>query len=138
VPIGRQQVSSALVTDTNTTGASAGHAVFMVSDNAVASANAASVDTALVVGFVGVVGPIGTGKILTSGNIPGAQFVPGLTLGAGDRVFLSLVDGVLTNTIAGLSSPNVMSEVGIVADAARYPVDGTASITFLPKTPVVL
>lgn len=138
MPIGRQTINTALVSNQDTSGVSVGNAVFMDADDVVASANAASVETALVVGFVGVSGPLGTGKILTSGNIQGARFVPGLSLEAGDRAFLSLVDGALTNTIAGMSYPNVLAEVGIVANASRYLVDGTASITFLPKTPVEL
>lgn len=124
--------------DLNTSASLLGHAVVMNTDTVVQDGNAGTFATSLVVGFVKVVGPLGVGKVQTIGIVEGVQFVSGLTLAAGNRVFLSLTNGHLTNTIAGMSTPNVMAEVGIVSDASQYLVDGTASIIFSTKVPVAL
>lgn len=127
-----------LLIDMDTSTSSVGHAVVVSSDDVVADSNASSITTARVIGFVRVVGPLGTGKVQTGGKVTGTKFVSGLTLAAGDRVFISATDGRLTNTIAGLTSPSVRMEVGVVANAAGYAVDQTAVVIFLPKEPVVL
>lgn len=130
--------SETLLIDMNTAASHVGHAVVVDSNDTAADSNAGSISTANVIGFVQVVGPLGTGKVQTGGKVLGAKFVSGLTLSAGDRVFISATGGKLTNTIVGLSSPSVRMDVGVVANAASYAIDQTAAIVFLPKEPVVL
>lgn len=130
--------TESLLIDMDTSASSVGHAVVVSSNDAVADSNASSVSTAQVIGFVRVVGTLGTGKVQIGGKVAGAKFIPGLTLSAGDRVFISATGGLLTNTIVGLVSPSVRMEVGVVANAATYAIDQTAVVVFLPKEPVVL
>lgn len=122
----------------DTTAAAVGEAVIISANSTTAKGSATAYATAFVVGFVSVVGALGVGRVQNTGLIQNVKFVSGLTLSAGDRVFLSLTSGKVTNSVTGLNSPNALAELGVVADTANYLVDNTASIVFLPKTPIEL
>jgi hypothetical protein len=92
-------------------------------NSVVARANATVASTAIAVGVYEGIG----GQITYGGGIADAKFIAGLTLAAGNRVYLSKTDGNFTNDTTGFSSGNVIMEVGVVSDASAY--NGTSALT---------
>jgi hypothetical protein len=69
-----------------------------------------------------------------------ANFIAGLTLAAGDPVYVSLTSGKLTNNVTGFAPGTVVTEVGIVDDASAYssPLFLTASVALSIKGTTIL
>jgi hypothetical protein len=110
--------------------------VARISGNGVASsANATVIGTARAVGIVHTVGGPGVGKVQPIASYATANFIAGLTLAAGDPVYVSLTSGKLTNNVTGFAPGTVVTEVGIVDDASAYssPLFLTASVALSIK-----
>jgi hypothetical protein len=112
-----------------------------VSGNGVAgAASGTAIANARTVGIVHTIGGPGLGKVQLSGLYPTANFIAGLTLTAGDPVYLSLTSGKLSNDVSAFAPGNVVAEIGIVADASPYvsPLFLTARLIVSIKTPSIL
>lgn len=115
--------------------------VARISGNGVASsANATVIGTARAVGIVHTVGGPGVGKVQPIASFAAANFIAGLTLAAGDPVYVSLTSGKLTNDVISFAPGTVVTEVGIVDDASAYssPLFLTASVSLSIKTSSIL
>jgi hypothetical protein len=97
--------------------------VYFSGNSVVARANATVASTAIATGVYEGVGS----QITYGGGISDAKFLAGLTLAAGNRVYLSKTDGNFTNDTTGYTSGNVIMEVGVVYDASAY--NGTSALT---------
>jgi hypothetical protein len=99
---------------------------------AVATADNAA---ARIVGFVvpsGGIANLATGLIATSdGELAQALFIAGLTVSAGDEVFLSLTAGRCTNDISGFTAGNIGQSIGIITNVQTYTGAGEALMQIL-------
>lgn len=112
---------------------SVGEAAYISGNNTLGQALADAIGTSRVAGIVGE-----SGSLVAFGVVD-AEFEAGLTLAAGDAVYLSKnTAGLLTN-VAPSAQTEVVAEVGLVLDASSYVgVDVTARILLQVKSPVVL
>jgi hypothetical protein len=100
---------------------SLGQATYISATNSVDKATGTA-DNALarVIGLAqAAIGAAATGKIVTEGAATGL-FVAGLTLAAGDEIFLSLTAGSLTNDVSAFVAGNVIQSVGYLKDPLTY------------------
>lgn len=94
--------------------------------------------------FAGIVVAIVGGKaeVRMSGVYEGASFAGGLTLRAGDPVFLSTVSGKLTNDVSAFTEGQIVAEVGVISRATlvdpQVPGVYSVDVVIQPKNIVVL
>ena len=119
----------------DTTASAIGNAVAFNGNLDTTNASGASFSLSKMAGIVKVIGTHGTGQVQVIGIADGCNFVAGLTLAAGDRVFLSTEAGHLTNEI---TDQDIQAEIGLVADASQYGIDQTASVLIQYKPLIFL
>jgi len=77
----------------------------------------------------------GEAQVQTDGVFKNAAFETGLTLAAGQPVYLSKTAGKLTNSVTNLGENEVVAEIGIIVNAAS---NVAADVLIQPKPIVVL
>ncbi len=99
-----------------TTGLSVGEVASISANNTVVQADATSgAGKDNIEGILNL-----AGEVQQSGKFVGAQFVTGLTLVVGDRIFLSKTLGALTNDVSGFSVGDTVYPLGRVRDTTGY------------------
>lgn len=115
---------------------SQGAAVYVSSANTVSAAVATAIGTSRVVGI-----PTATTDVVQVAGIADATFISGLTLTAGDPVYLSKTAGKFTNDVSAFTSGDVVSEVGILTSAGTYSTgdgSGFGKVLLQIKSPRVI
>jgi hypothetical protein len=118
---------SASTVDLITTGLTVGDGARVSGTGTAGAANGTAISVARLIGITSVIGGVGVGKVQVSGIHPAVNFISGLTLNAGDPVYLSLTSGKFTNDVNAFGTGNVVAELGIVTDATAY--DGVLNLT---------
>ncbi len=99
-----------------TTGVSVGEVAAISANNTVVKADATvTTGNANVEGIVNL-----AGEVQQSGKVVGAQFVTGLALTVGDRIFLSKTAGALTTDVSAFGVGDVIQPLGRVRDITGY------------------
>lgn len=88
-------------------------------------------------GFAVAASAGGRVELRMSGLFENAVFAAGLTLAAGDPVFLSKTSGKLTNDVSAFGESDVVAEIGVITSVAN-PNSQLADVLIQPKTIVVL
>jgi len=113
--------SDQVLVDYNTSALTVGDCVRIISTDTAGLTDADSDTTSDFIGVVKTVGTLGTGKVVTDGAAP-VRFAGGLTLGAGEPVFLSEtggVDGIATN-VEPTTIGAVSYQIGYIKDPTGY------------------
>lgn len=122
-----------VVTGLTTTGLADGDFAYLSSNNTVSKTDSSAIASSRCLGA-----NEGTaGKVTTGGFIENAKMVTGLTVSAGQPVYLAggADAGKLTNVAPG---SGVVAEVGLIADTTNYAGSTTCKIALQIKAPIIL
>jgi hypothetical protein len=105
--------------DTATGSLAVGEAAYINGNGSAEQANAGATSTSKVVGVASVL-DASSGVIITAGDAPSSQLVTGLTVNAGDRLWLSKTAGAMTNDVSAFTTGDTVYPMGRVKDASGY------------------
>lgn len=111
---GVAEASQVVITDIATTGLTVGAPVYVSGTDTASHTDASALSTSLFIGIVKTVGAAGTGEIVTDG-VTAMSFAAGLTVSAGDQIYLSETVARVTN-VAPAASGSVAASIGICHD----------------------
>ena len=117
-----------LNTTTNSVGV--GEAAYASANSVVNKAIATAASTSRVLGIVSA-----SGVVRVAGIASSASFITGLTLAAGQPVYLSKTAGKLTNDVSAFTTGDVVAEIGIIV---AYTSGDVADVLLQPKSITVL